>query len=156
MNKHPIIPDHYFSYVSSECHELFETGKYYGCITLSQSLAEAYARFIYEKWTGKLPAEKFGANIHKIKGTNVQPDVSNLLEELYGGTQRNDFHHLNKTVPKEYEKLKSIATYQIEVLNRVESQIFAFEYTDGGGIRAKYEQYWEQKNGQYQVNLRLE
>jgi hypothetical protein len=138
---HPIIPNHYFSYVSSECQLLFKDGYYFGCIALCQSIAEALARFIYEKSTGNSATNNtFGANIHKIK--NVQPDVGDLLNEIYGGQQRQDFHHLNETVPTDYEILRSIATNKIDLLNKVESQIF--EYEDiGKEMKFKYPQYWE-------------
>lgn len=152
--RHPIIPNHYFSYVSSECQLLFSSGYYYGCIALCQSVAEALARFMYEKWTGNPPAEKFGANIHKIRNADVQPDVSNLLENIYGGQQRQDFHHLNKTVPTEYEQLRSIATKKIDLLNKVESQVFEYEITEKG-LKVKYPKYWESTNGFYNTYLRL-
>jgi len=152
--RHPIIANHYFSYVSSECQLLFENGYYYGCIALCQSVAEALARFMYEKWTGNPPAEKFGANIHKIKNADVQPDVSNLLEDIYGGQQRQDFHHLNKTVPTEYEQLRSIATEKIDLLNKVESQVFEYEITERG-LKVKYQKYWESTDGFYNTYLRL-
>ena len=152
--RHPIIANHYFSYVSSECQLLFENGYYYGCIALCQSVAEALARFMYEKWTGNPPAEKFGANIHKIKNADVQPDVSNLLEDIYGGQQRQDFHHLNKTVPTEYEQLRSIATEKIDLLNKVESQVFEYEITERG-LKVKYPKYWESTDGFYNTYLRL-
>ena len=153
--RHPIIPNHYFSYVSSECQLLFKNGHYYGCIALCQSVAEALARFMYEKWAGKPPAEKFGANIHKIRNENVQPDVSNMLEDIYGGQQRQDFHHLNKTVPKEYEQLRIIATEKINLLNKVESQVFEYEVIKGR-LKVKYPQYWEITNGFYNAYLRFE
>lgn len=153
--RHPIIPNHYFAYVSSECQLLFENGYYYGCIALCQSVAEALARFIYEKWTGKPPAEKFGANIHKIENENVQPDVSNMLEDIYGGQQRQDFHHLNKTIPTEYEQLRTIATEKINLLNKVESQVFEFKVIKGR-LNVKYPQYWEITNGLYNTYLRFE
>lgn len=153
-NKHPIIANHYFSHVSSECQLLFENGYYYGCIALCQSVAEALARFMYEKWTGNPPAEKFGANIHKIKNAGVQPDVSNLLKKIYGGQQRQDFHHLNKTVPTEYGELRSIATEKINMLNKVESEVFAYTVVDGK-LRTKYDKYWDKKNGYLDVYLRL-
>jgi len=152
--RHPIIPNHYFSYVSSECQLLFESGHYYGCIALCQSVAEALARFMYEKWTGEPPADKFRANIHKMEGAGVQPDVRNLLEDIYGGQQRQDFHHLNKTVPIEYEKLRSIATDKIDLLNRVESQVFECEFTESG-LKVKYPKYWDRTNGLYGVYLRI-
>lgn len=153
--RHPIIANHYFSPVSSECQLLFDNGYYYGCISLCQSVAEALARFMYEKWTGNPPAEKFGANIHKIKKADVQPDVSNLLEDIYGGQQRQDFHHLNRNIPTDREELRNIATGKINVLNKAESQIFKFEIIEGG-LRPKYELYWEKKDGAYNAFLRLD
>ena len=133
---------------------LFEGGYYYRCITLCQSVAEALARFMYEKWAGKSPAKYFEPNIHKIKDAGVQPDVSNHLENIYGGQQRNDFHHLNKSVPTEYEKLRSIATDKIDLLNRVESQVFEYESTERG-LKFKYPQYWENTNSSGNVFLRI-
>ena len=147
-NRHPIIANHYFAHVSSECQLLFENGYYYGCIALCQSVAEALARFMYEKWTGNSPAEKFGANIQKIQNTDVQPDVSSLLKDIYGGQQRQDFHHLNKTVPTEKGQLRSIATGKIGLLNKVESQVFEYEITEEG-LKFKYPKYWEGANGLY-------
>jgi len=154
-DKHPIIPNHYFSYVSSECQLLFKNGYYYGCIALCQSVAEALARFMFEKWTGEPPAEKFGANIHKIRNNDVQPDVSNMLEDIYGGQERQDFHHLNKTVPTEYEQLRVMATDKINLLNKVESQVFEYKVIKGK-LHVKYPQYWEIKDGLYNVYLRFE
>ena len=151
-DRHPIIPNHYFAYVSSECQLLFESGYYYGCIALCQSVAEALARFMYEKWTGNPPADKFGANIHKME--DVQPDVRNLLKDIYGGQQRQDFHHLNKTVPTEYEELRKIATNKIDLLNQVESKVFEYELT-GKGLKYKYPQYWEGTIGSGNVFLRF-
>jgi len=153
-NRHPIIPNHYFSYASSECQLLFMDGYYYGCIAVCQSVAEALARFMYEKWTGKSPSRNFETNIHKIKEAGVQPDVSNLLVDIYGGHQRHDFHHLNKTVPTEYERLRSIATDKIDLLNRVESQVFECEFTESG-LKVKYPKYWDRTKGLYGIYLRI-
>ncbi len=140
--RQPIIPNHYFSYVSSECQLLFESGYYYGCIALCQTVAEALARFMYEKWTGNQPSSKFEVNIRKIKTESVQPDVSELLANIHGGQQRHDFHHLNKTVPIEYKELQNIATDKINLLNRVESEVFKSEFTEKG-MKFKYPKYWE-------------
>lgn len=152
-NRHPIIPNHYFSYVSSECQLLFDSGYYFGCIALCQSVAEALARFMYEKWTGKQPADYFKDNISKMEG--VQPDVRNLLKDIYGGQQRNDFHHLNKTVPTEYTELKNIATKKIALLNEVESKIFEYDFTEKG-LNPKYPKYWESVNSSANVFLRFQ
>lgn len=155
QNRHLIIPNHYFSYVSSECQLLYENGYFYGCIALCQCVAEALARFMYEKWTGKPPADKFGANVHKMEVEDVQPDVRNLLKDIYGGEQRNDFHHLNKTIPTEYDKLRSIATNKIDLLNQVESKVFEYNITKKG-MEYKYPQYWENAIGSNNVFLRLQ
>lgn len=152
--RNPIIPNHYFSYVSSECQLLFSSGYYYGCISLCQSVAEALVRFMYEKWTGNNPEEKFYNNIKKMRECKVEPDVTKLLNKIYGRQQRHDFHHLNKTVPIEYGQLRSIAAEKIDLLNKVESQVFEWEIIDGG-LKPKYEQYWEKKNGGYDTFLRF-
>jgi len=153
--RHPIIPNHYFARVSSECQLLFENRYYYGCIALCQSVAEALARFMYETWTKNKPEEKFFANIKKHRVYGVKPDVTKLLVKIYGGQQRHDFHHLNKTVPIEYEQLQSIATEKIDLLNKAESQIFEYEIIESKPS-PKYPLYWETEIGKPNVFLRLE
>jgi len=155
QNRHPIIPNHYFAYVSSECQLLYDSGYYYGCIALCQCVAEALARFMYEKWTGKSPRKDFDANIRKIEKEHIEPNVSDLLADIYGREQRNDFHHLNKTIPTEYDELRKIATNKIDLLNQVESQVFEYEWTDKG-MRYKYPKYWEGTIGTDNVFLRFE
>lgn len=152
--RHPIIGNHYFAQASAECQLTFEHECYFACISLCQSVAEAYARFMYENWTSNPPAEAFGANINKIQTENVQPDVSELLKDIYGGQQRQDFHHLNKTVPTDYKQLQKIATQKINLLNKVESQIFEYEDTNTG-LKVKYQQYWEKKNCLLNAYLRF-
>jgi len=152
---HPIIPNHYFSPASAECQLLFKNECYYGCIALCQSVAEALARFMYENWTGNPPEKYFRCNIQMSKIADVQPDVSDLLKEIYGGQQRNDFHHLNKNVPTEYDELQSIATRKIELLNKVESQVFECKFTDRG-LNPKYPKYWSLVDGRYEVFLKFD
>jgi hypothetical protein len=154
--RHPIIGNHYFAQASAECQLTFSSGCYFACISLCQSVAEAYARFMYEKWTRNPPAETFGANINKLEVNGAKPDVGKLLNDIYGGQERQDFHHLNKTVPTDYEQLRVIANDKIKLLNMVESQIFAYEYGNNGGIVVKYEVYWEKKEGLYNTYIRFE
>ncbi len=152
--RHPIIANHHFSLVSSECQLLFDDRYYFGCIALSQSVAEALARFMYEKWTKNKPEETFYGNIKQMRKYEVKPDVTKLLIEIHGGQQRNDFHHLNKNVPTDYKQLQSIATGKIDALNKSESQIFDYEEIDGR-LKPKYEQYWIKKAGCYSTYLRI-
>ena len=109
---------------------------------------------MYGKWTGNCPAKYFKENIQKFKDEKVQPDVSRLLKDIYGGQMRNDFHHLNKTVPTEYEELRKIATNKIDLLNQVESKVFEYEMT-GKGMKYKYPQYWENTISSGNIFLRL-
>ncbi|MFC1899979.1 hypothetical protein ACFLYN_00115 [Chloroflexota bacterium] len=140
-NKQPIIANQYFSYVSAECQRLFDNEYYYGCIALSQSLAEAYARFMYEQYANEKPEKWFYENITKHREYEVKPDVTELLTELY--EQRNTFHHLKPDVPREFVKLKSIATKKIELLNKVETQVFEIIDLTPGNMKFKYPKYWE-------------
>ena len=154
-NKLPIIPNHYFAQASSECQTVFENRCYFACISLCQSLAEAYARFMYEVWSGKKPDDNFYGNITKMRASKVQPDVADLLNSIYGGQQRHDFHHLNNTVPTEYQQLQSMATEKIDTLNKVESQVFEQRYV-GGKLWPRYPQYWKTPEGKPNVFLRLD
>src|SRR5206468_788901 len=43
---HGIIPQHFFSAASSECRDLFIDGRFYGCISLAQAVAEGLVRFL--------------------------------------------------------------------------------------------------------------
>lgn len=45
---HKIIPHLWFDLASTECRDLFRDGHYYGCICLSQSVAEGIAKFVLE------------------------------------------------------------------------------------------------------------
>ena len=153
--KQPIIGDHYFSQASAECQLTFEHGCYFACISLCQSLAEAYSRFLYEKWTTNDAPESFGARIHKIELAKVMPEVSKLLTCIYGEKQRQDFHHLNKSVPTDYQELKTMATEKIKLLNKIETQVWEC-YNTREGLDVKYPQYWTKKNGFWQTYLRFE
>lgn len=46
---HAMLPDTHFSAVSAECILLLRDGHFYGCIALTQAVAEALARFLCQK-----------------------------------------------------------------------------------------------------------
>ena len=153
-NEHPIIPNHYFAYPSTECHALFRGGHYFGCIALCQSLAEAYARFIYERWTKQTASNDFNKNIRNVRKSSVMPDISNLLEQMYGDN-RNDFHHLNPNIPQKREQLEAIAIEKISLLDRCESQLFEYDTNDKAALIPKYPMYWETTEAE-NIYLRLD
>ena len=49
VKPHGIIPNAKFAVASSECSLLFRDGHFYGCIALSQAVAEALVKYICEK-----------------------------------------------------------------------------------------------------------
>ena len=151
---HPIIPNHHFAYVSSECQLLFKSRYYYGSIALCQTVAEALARFMYESWIGNKPASSFETNIRRMREANVQPDVTDLLTSIYGGRQRHDFHHLNKTVPRGHATLRRLATEKVDLLNKVELRVFGFQSTEKG-LNPAYPKYWRIVDGKFEVFLKI-
>lgn len=147
-----IIPNEYFAQASSECQECFQAGYYFACITLCQAVAEALARFMCEK-SGWKPSVNFERNIAILSKERIEPFVTGYLVQARG-KDRNDFHHLNKSVPTDFEELRLRAGKKIAAINQAELQIF--EHTMVGGLKPKYEKYWEMEEGRYPVYLRLD
>src|SRR5687767_9937121 len=101
---HSIIGNEYFSVASRECYDMFVTGHFYGCITLCQSVAEGLARFIAER-SGMRPPGEFEENVATLRKRNlISEDVCKALLAIHG-KDRNDFHHLNKEIERDYKKL---------------------------------------------------
>src|SRR5262245_29765406 len=135
-----IIPHAFFSAASAECREMFVAGHYYGCITLSQSLAEALARFVAEK--SHIKASKdLRKNVEKLLRRNlISEEVKNALLAIHG-KDRNDFHHLNSKVQQDYRKLEARAEECLSLVYIVESDLFAYDLNDGLLV-PKYRKYW--------------
>lgn len=152
---HKIIPNTHFAGVSTERLKLYQEGYYYACIGLSQSVAEALARFLCER-SGWRPKKGFEINIANLKtrGKDIQPEVAKLLEEVWG-KDRDDFHHLNSTVPRDLAKLKAIASEKTEALNKAEKLVFDYGVAEGKLI-LKYPKYWDFNNGMVNGFLRFE
>jgi hypothetical protein len=56
---------------------------------------------------------------------------------------RNDFHHLNKDVLQEYQQLETRAEQCINYLHRIESEVFAYSFSDEPGkLALKKPEYW--------------
>jgi len=58
VKPHGIVPYTKFASVSAECALLFRDGHFYGCIALSQAVAEAIVRFLCQK-NGWKPKKEF-------------------------------------------------------------------------------------------------
>ncbi len=154
---HSPIPLDFFSAASSECRELFVNGNFYGCITLSQSVAEGLAKFIAAR--SKLSVvEDFGQQINILQGKNVERMISKDAYAAFRrihGTDRNDFHHLNKEIEQDWRELEKRAKACIEALYAIESEVFAIEWDNGKIIRVQ-PKYWPEPadNGDMLVFIR--
>jgi hypothetical protein len=158
VKTHRIIPHLWFDVASTECRELFRDGHFYGCICLSQSVAEGLGKFVLERHgdTTKNPKGKKLIKLLKdLKcGTyNGKPmfvlsrECVNAFSCIEGG-DRNDFHHLNKNVITDRDELEKRAEACVMSLYRIESELFGFEVN--GGILTPYRrEYWPDAGKQY-------
>ena len=55
---HKIIPHLWFDVASTECRDLFRDGHFYGCVCLTQSVAEALAKFVLEVHKEKIGKQR--------------------------------------------------------------------------------------------------
>jgi len=155
---HGIIPDGFFAAASSECRELYIAGKFYGCITLAQSVAEGLAKLIADK-NGIGPAEDHRQQINHLQRDRSAPAISTAayaaFRQIMGRPHedRNDFHHLNASVEQDYGKLDARALECIDALHVIESEIFAYKMDDGR-ITPIHSQYWLQDGDSLQVFVR--
>ena len=155
-----IIPDGFFAAASSECREHFVAGKFYGCITLAQSVAEGLAKFIAEK-NGLEVVEDHGRQINILQRDRSAPTISKeayaAFRQIVGRPHedRNEFHHLNASVEQDYRTLEARALECIESLYVMESEVFAVSYGEAGRINPVHRQYWSQDGDNLAVFPRL-
>jgi hypothetical protein len=164
VRTHKIVPHVWFDVASTECRDLFRDGHFYGCICLSQSVAEGLGKFILEVHhsTAKNPKGK-----HLIKllrnlkwGKYHGQDLPVLTDECLKafvcieGDDRNDFHHLNKGIMTDLAKLEKRAEECVMALYHIETELFGFEVK--AGILTPYRrEFWPDSGKEYgQVYLR--
>lgn len=166
---HKIIPHVWFDVASTECRDLFRDGHFYGCICLSQSVAEGLAKFVLEARRVKIGEQK--RPIEQCKKPAAGKPLIDMLKRLSGGTRngepmkalsdkcltafdcieggdRDDFHHFNKSVLTEFEKLEKRAEECVMALYDIESELFGFDIT--AGVLTPYQpQYWPDAGKKY-------
>jgi hypothetical protein len=153
IKPHGIIPFTPFAPPSSECGLLFRDGHFYGCIALTQAVAEALTRFLCTK-NGWKPAKVFETNLDKLQKRGfISQDIKMKFLNLW--QNRDDYHHLNPEIETNLKELENIAFDKILCLKNIEAEIFAFSIDDGKLI-PKYPKYWSiGQDGIAQVMLRL-
>ena len=150
---HPIVPNSWFAPASSECIGLFSDGYFYGCISQCQAVGEALIRFMCQCNKFR-PESDFEENVRLLKQRKFIDDkFENLCSCLWKG--RHDYHHMNRGVETDKQRLEQMALTKIRTLAELEKWVFQYSDTHGC-ITPKWPKYWpESKDGKYQVYLRL-
>jgi hypothetical protein len=138
--KQPLaVPYTEFAPASAECAFLFRDGHYYGCISLSQAVAEAIARFLCHR-NGWKPNKSFEKNVGTLKARQfISEAIYNKFLKIW--ETRNDYHHLNRNIETDRQNLESLAYEKIVLLKELESEVFQVTIVDGA-IRPENMKYW--------------
>lgn len=139
-----ILPLEFFVEASRELRQLFIDERFYSCIVLAQSVAEGIARFIAEK-KGVRVVNDYAAQVNLLQRDRQNPAISQKVFKAFKrvhGKDRNDFHHLNPTVPQDRRELDRRAEECLLSLYEIESEVFAFHPVDGGKIHLVHPEYW--------------
>lgn len=146
------IPAHWFAVAASECIRMYIAGSFYGAITVAQAYVEALSRYLaefYQIRVGK-DVEERCRRIHKA---GIIADAS-LEAALAVFSDRNDYHHLNKDVERELQRLETRAEECLNHLHTIESDVFAYTHADGKIVVKNLKNWPPGENGLTQVNLR--
>ena len=152
VKPHGIVPDTHFSAVSAECSFLFRDGHFYGCIALTQAVAEALVRFMCKTNFGR-QGKVFEKNVEKLSNRGfISNKVKEHLLEIWA--RRDDYHHLKPSVATDRQTLEELAREKTRLLVEVEGEVFRYTVVDGK-INPENPKYWDIKGNQAQVFLRL-
>lgn len=149
FEKHSIIPAHHFSNALSETKESFVWGQYYGSITVAQATAEGIAKFICERsqleerfFTDRHRGANQSERIQELKTKGIISAACAGAFEAIRGTDRNDFHHLNRAIVTELSILEQRAEECLRSLFTIESELFECPLGPGGTLNPKFPKFW--------------
>ena len=147
-----VIPFHWFSSAASECARMYIAGLFYGSISVAQAYVEALSKYLAE-FHGIRVGKDTEERCRRLEKQKVLSSAS-VLAALAVFSDRNNYHHLNREVHQEYEKLESRAEECVNHLHTIESEVFAYTVSDGK-IIPKEPRYWPPfGDGLSQVYLR--
>lgn len=136
------IPAHWFAAAASECAEMYIAGFFYGAISVAQAYVEALSKYLAEHH--RIPIRKDPCDRYRRLREKGIISENSLVAALAIFDDRNDFHHLNKEVEQEFQKLEARAGHCINLLHTLESEIFAYSFTDKepGKVLLNKPEYW--------------
>jgi hypothetical protein len=150
-----IIPAHWFAAAASECAGMYVAGFFYGAISVAQAYVEALSQYLAEHH--HVPVRKDpGERCRRLHHKNII-SVPALDAALTIIDDRNDFHHLNKDVEQDFQKLEARAEQCVNLIHILESEVFAYSFTDDdpGKVEFANPEYWPSGGpGLAQVHLR--
>lgn len=133
---------------------MYIAGFFYGAVSVAQAYVEALSRFLAEQHRTRIrsDAEERCKYLHREKIISAQA----LAAALAILSDRNDFHHLNKQVTQDYERLEARAGECMNHLHTIESEVFAYSIgVEPGKVALKRPEYWPPGGaGLVQANLR--
>ena len=153
VKPHPIAPVTHFASVSAQCALMYRDGYYYGCIALTQSVAEALVQFMCNRNAFK-PEKQFEGNVRTLARRGfITADIEKYFLEIW--ERRDDYHHLNSSIETDREALQQLAVRKVQLLRDIEAQVFASSTIDGA-LEPANPKYWDNAEGYTQVYLKLD
>ena len=134
---------------------LFRDGHFYGCIAMTQAVAEALVQFMCKQNSLKV-SNNFRTNVGKLREKEAISD--GLMKSLLMiWDKRNDYHHLNSGIERDRKTLEELARQKAKLLVEVETEVFRYTAINGT-LTPVNPQYWDTTNelGMTQVFLKLE
>lgn len=103
----PIIPGHWFAAAASECAGMYISGFFYGAISVAQAYVEALSSYLAQHHHIRV-GKDVGERCRKLHREGIiSPSALDAALGIFNN--RNDYHHLNRHVEQEYQKLKARA-----------------------------------------------
>jgi hypothetical protein len=133
------IPAHWFAAAASECAGMYVAGFFYGAISVAQAYIEAMSRYIAGHHNIKISKDT-RKRCRRLNTEGIISDAA-LAAALAILDDRNDFHHLNKDVEQDYQKLESRTEECINHIHTIESEVFAYTFGDNA-VLVKQPTYW--------------
>lgn len=148
-----IIPNHHFSAPSAECIGMYRDGYFYGCVTLSQAVAEGIVKFAAERnGVVRLDGENDEGLARRMNRNGLLSDDFITAFGRIRRSFRNDFHHMNRKI--EEHPVAALAKRNIEDLVNMERELFEWAVGENGTMVPRHSQYWDQLNGDVSVFVR--